>query len=83
MTTATDTIVFGDLNDPNSRVAKLAALAQTYGMLDPDLNTKPRTQYLAKVRNPAHGVDAQWYEDEKWRSEPYFFEESEGEAEGA
>jgi molybdopterin-containing oxidoreductase family iron-sulfur binding subunit len=76
----TDTIVFGDLNDPNSRVAKMAALSQTYGLLDTDLNTKPRTQYLAKVRNPAAGVDGQWYQDEKWRSEPYFFDENEGEA---
>ena len=48
----TDAIVFGDLNDKNSRVSKLHELAQTYGLLDPELNTKPRTQYLAKVRNP-------------------------------
>jgi molybdopterin-containing oxidoreductase family iron-sulfur binding subunit len=47
-----DAIVFGDLNDPNSRVAKLHALAQSYRLLDPELNTKPRTEYLAKVRNP-------------------------------
>ena len=44
-------IVFGDLNDPASRVSKLQALPRTYGMLDPELNTKPRTQYVAKVRN--------------------------------
>jgi molybdopterin-containing oxidoreductase family iron-sulfur binding subunit len=47
-----DAIVFGDLNDPNSRVAKLHTLAQSYRLLDPELNTKPRTEYLAKVRNP-------------------------------
>ncbi len=44
-------IVFGDLNDAGSRVSKLQALPRTYGMLDPELNTKPRTQYVAKVRN--------------------------------
>jgi molybdopterin-containing oxidoreductase family iron-sulfur binding subunit len=47
----TEAIVFGDLNDKNSRVAKMQALARSYGLLDPELNTKPRTQYLAKVRN--------------------------------
>ena len=44
-------IVFGDLNDAGSRVSKLHALPRTYGMLDAELNTKPRTQYVAKVRN--------------------------------
>jgi molybdopterin-containing oxidoreductase family iron-sulfur binding subunit len=60
----TDAIVFGDLNDKESRVSKLHALAQTYGLLDGELNTKPRTQYLAKVRNPAKELDAAIYEDE-------------------
>ncbi|HUO08630.1 MAG TPA: TAT-variant-translocated molybdopterin oxidoreductase [Phycisphaerae bacterium] len=67
----TDAIVFGDLNDKNSRVSKLHELAQTYGLLDPELNTKPRTQYLAKVRNPIEykegaksGLDYELYHDE-------------------
>ncbi len=55
-------IAFGDLNDPNSRVSKLQGLARSYGMLDPELNTKPRTQYVAKVRNPSPGLDAALYE---------------------
>ncbi len=59
----TDAIVFGDLNDKNARVTKLHELAQSYGLLDADLNTKPRTVYLAKVRNPAEGLDLAMYED--------------------
>ncbi|MCL2640531.1 MAG: hypothetical protein FWD53_06785, partial [Phycisphaerales bacterium] len=49
----TGAITFGDLNDPNSKVAKLHTLAQSYALLDPELNTKPRTRYLAKIRNPS------------------------------
>jgi molybdopterin-containing oxidoreductase family iron-sulfur binding subunit len=47
-------IVFGDLNDPESRVAKLHALPRSYALLE-ELNIKPRTQYLARLRNPVDG----------------------------
>jgi MoCo/4Fe-4S cofactor protein with predicted Tat translocation signal len=47
----TEAIIFGDLNDPKSKVSKLHAQTRTYGLLDDTLNTKPRTRYLEKIRN--------------------------------
>jgi MoCo/4Fe-4S cofactor protein with predicted Tat translocation signal len=46
----TNAIIFGNMNDPNSRVAQLKAEAHDYAVLG-DLNTRPHTTYLAAIRN--------------------------------
>jgi molybdopterin-containing oxidoreductase family iron-sulfur binding subunit len=77
----TDAIAFGDLNQdgrdgrPLSKVAALHQLAQSYGLLDPELNTKPRTQYLAKVRNPVNTIDKELYNDQT-ATHGFFWEHS-------
>ena len=46
----TQAIVFGDLKDPASMVTRMHKDPRSYAMLA-ELNTKPRTLYLARVRN--------------------------------
>jgi molybdopterin-containing oxidoreductase family iron-sulfur binding subunit len=48
-------IVFGDANDPNSRVSTGIADGRTYRVL-PELHVDPQVRYLARVRNPGDGA---------------------------
>jgi molybdopterin-containing oxidoreductase family iron-sulfur binding subunit len=53
----TEAIVFGDLADPDARVGALKQSPRHYTLLE-ELGTRPRTTYLAKVRDPAAGEGA-------------------------
>jgi MoCo/4Fe-4S cofactor protein with predicted Tat translocation signal len=51
-----EAIVFGNLNDPASRVARLQADVRNYSLLG-ELNTRPRTTYLGAIRNTNPELD--------------------------
>ena len=46
-----DAILFGNLNDKKSKIAKMKKNKRNYSLLNEELNTQPRTSYLMTVRN--------------------------------
>jgi molybdopterin-containing oxidoreductase family iron-sulfur binding subunit len=48
--------VFGNISDPESRVSKAKKSKLNYGLLE-ELNTRPRTTYMAVVWNPNTEID--------------------------
>jgi molybdopterin-containing oxidoreductase family iron-sulfur binding subunit len=48
-----EAIVFGDLNDPDSRVSRMSRWDRGYKMLE-ELGIKPSVTYLADISNPVH-----------------------------
>ncbi len=55
-TCPTEAIRFGNLNDSESKVAKLKKEPRSYGVIA-ELNTRPRISYLAELRNPNGAIE--------------------------
>ena len=51
-----DAITFGDVSDPTTEVSREKSNSRRYEMLA-ELNVKPRTSYLGRVRNPNHRLE--------------------------
>jgi molybdopterin-containing oxidoreductase family iron-sulfur binding subunit len=61
-------IIFGDISDQASSVSRWKARPQNYTLLG-DLLTKPRTSYLARIRNPNPAMPD--YHEQPFSSEEY------------
>ena len=46
----TQALVFGNLNDPESRVSKMSKDGRAYKVLDHHINTQPSVTYLEDIR---------------------------------
>ncbi|MDZ4847732.1 MAG: TAT-variant-translocated molybdopterin oxidoreductase [Pirellulaceae bacterium] len=66
---ASQAIVFGDLNDKTSRVYAMQHDPRAYGLLE-DLNIKPRTLYLARVRNVPRRLMTYDQINPQWNTSP-------------
>lgn len=53
-----EAIVFGDLNDPESRVSKADEINRRYKLLA-EIGTRPRTTFLGKIRNPNPALESE------------------------
>jgi molybdopterin-containing oxidoreductase family iron-sulfur binding subunit len=56
MACPTEAIIFGDLLDPEARVTHQQGLPRAYAVLD-ELNSRPRTKHLARLRNRAPSAE--------------------------
>jgi len=54
----TGAIVFGPVSDPESAVSRLHRDGRSYGVLQHQLGTEPRTRYLVHLRNPNPELEA-------------------------
>ena len=54
----TDAIIFGDLNDPNSKVSRMKRQPRNNILLS-ELNARPGTSFIANIRNPNPQSEAQ------------------------
>lgn len=52
----TTAIVFGNIEDSNSRVSQMKRSNRSYGLLE-ELNTRPRTSHLGILRNPNPDIE--------------------------
>lgn len=66
----TQAIEFGDLNNSGSRVASAHGDSRAYGMLS-ELNVKPRTKYLARIRNPNPALATSLQQDVHMEGSPH------------